>query len=201
VQKDETEIMSDAASKILRTFACDCADRAINRAREAGHEIDPRILEAVRVARLYADGKATNEELGKADINASNSTWVSGHPMVMQAAWAAVWTVRKKTDEAATESAQCTLRRYLVFETDCNNPGGGWEDFIGAFDSEEDADSFAKKNVSEYAICHVVDTWHQDINRPYSELKYSMRKEDGFLVPIVDDVVEFVFWDDSEENE
>ena len=53
-------------ARTLRLFACDCADRALDRERAAGREPDPRSVEAVRVARLYADGKATADELGAA---------------------------------------------------------------------------------------------------------------------------------------
>ena len=47
----------------LRIFACDCAERALLREREAGREPDPSTWDALRVARLYADGKASKGEL------------------------------------------------------------------------------------------------------------------------------------------
>ena len=53
-------------ARTLRLFACDCAERTLDRRRAAGREPDPRSMEAVRVARLYADGKATADELGAA---------------------------------------------------------------------------------------------------------------------------------------
>jgi hypothetical protein len=98
--------MSDSASKILRTFACDCADRAINRAREVGHEIDPRILEAVRVSRLYADGKATGKELEGASSTAMYSAWKQSFTSIMCVAWSASWAATTDTGEAATKAAE-----------------------------------------------------------------------------------------------
>lgn len=47
-----------------RLFACDCADRAL--ALIDKEQIDPRNIEAVRLARLYALGEASDEELGAA---------------------------------------------------------------------------------------------------------------------------------------
>jgi hypothetical protein len=91
------------------------------------------------------------------------------------------------------------LKRYLVFKTDHYEPRGGWEDFVGSFDTDGDAVFFAKEKCSEHASCHVVDTWEPDINRPYNKLELTIRKEDGSLVPI--DVVKFIFGDDSEEDE
>src|SRR3990167_669300 len=45
--------------RTARLFACDCADRAL----ELVEEPDPRSIECVRVARIYAMDKATREQL------------------------------------------------------------------------------------------------------------------------------------------
>lgn len=50
----------------LRLFACDCASRSLLRERVAGREPDPRSWAAVDVARRYALGEATAEELSTA---------------------------------------------------------------------------------------------------------------------------------------
>jgi hypothetical protein len=50
----------------LRLFACDCAARALRCEARAGRKPDPRSLAAVRVARRYANGKATAEDLSAA---------------------------------------------------------------------------------------------------------------------------------------
>jgi len=53
-------------ARLLRLFACDCAERALRRVRRAGREPDPRSWEAVKVARRFADGKATAKQLDAA---------------------------------------------------------------------------------------------------------------------------------------
>jgi hypothetical protein len=50
-------------ARVLRLFACDCAERALTRERERGREPAPRSWRAVEVARLFAEGKATRAEL------------------------------------------------------------------------------------------------------------------------------------------
>ena len=74
----------------LRTiclFACDVTERALKRERKAGREPDPRSWEAVRVSRLYTDGKATAEELGAAGA-AAGAAWEAAWE-AERAAWAA----------------------------------------------------------------------------------------------------------------
>ena len=66
--------------RTARLFACDCADRALALIDKP----DPRSTESVRVARLYAIGKATKEQLAAARAAASD------------AAWAAAWAAEKK---------------------------------------------------------------------------------------------------------
>ena len=63
----------DGAEKKQRLFACDCAERALLREREAGREPDPRSWNAVSVAREYAMGRASKEELKSAKTAASAS--------------------------------------------------------------------------------------------------------------------------------
>jgi hypothetical protein len=76
------KILSD---RILRLFACDCAERALQRERDAGREPDPRSWNAVAVARRYAAGEATDEELADA--------------------WTSAWAASLSTCEAASEAA------------------------------------------------------------------------------------------------
>ena len=48
--------------RMLRIFACDCAERALPKFEQAYPE-DKRPRHAIEVARRYADGKSTDEEL------------------------------------------------------------------------------------------------------------------------------------------
>ena len=65
------------AGRVLREFACDCAERALLREREAGREPDPRSWAAVEAARRFARGEATAEELDAARDAARDAerTW------------------------------------------------------------------------------------------------------------------------------
>ena len=77
----------------LRLFACDCAERALKRERKAKREPDKRSREAVRVARLFAHGKATQKELsaawGAAASAASSAAWGAAASAARSAAWGA----------------------------------------------------------------------------------------------------------------
>lgn len=50
------------AEKILRAWACDCAERALKKAKVT----DKRSWNAIKVSRLYNEGKATERELSAA---------------------------------------------------------------------------------------------------------------------------------------
>ena len=55
------------ATKVLRTFACDCAERAMTLCKVT----DERSWNAIKVSRLYNEGKATKVELAAA----RDATW------------------------------------------------------------------------------------------------------------------------------
>ena len=72
-------------ARTQRIFACDCAERALGRERDAGREPDARSWRAVEVSRLYAGGKATDAELDAARAAAGAAAWDAAGA----AAWAA----------------------------------------------------------------------------------------------------------------
>lgn len=85
----------------LRLFACDCAERALNREREHGREPDRRSWAAVDVARQYARGGATLAELESAARSAESA-----------AAWsAAAWSAEAAALSAA-EAARSAERTW-----------------------------------------------------------------------------------------
>jgi len=51
------------SNRVLRLSACDCAERALNRERDAGREPHPYYWNAVAVAKQFALGNATAEEM------------------------------------------------------------------------------------------------------------------------------------------
>ena len=61
--------------RILRLFACDCAERALRLERDAGRELDPRSWAAVAVSRQFAVGEATAGELAAAGNAARDVAW------------------------------------------------------------------------------------------------------------------------------
>jgi len=111
--------------RTARLFACDCAARALRRERRAGREPDKRSWEALRVARLYAEGKATNQELIAAGVaagyawTATDVAWTAGKAAA-KAAWdaiAAAW--------AATEVAPGTPA-WATWNTSAATIGAAW---------------------------------------------------------------------------
>ena len=111
------------SDRILRLFACDCAERALTRERRAGREPDPRSWEAVRVARFYAEGLATQDELAAARYGARAASLKfldSDRPA--GAAWAvarvAVWTSTAVAADAAWVAADAAASRDAASSSD-----------------------------------------------------------------------------------
>ena len=73
----------------LRLAACYYATRALKRERKVGREPDKRSWEAVRVARRFAQGKATREELDAARDAAVAAARDAAVAAATDAAWAA----------------------------------------------------------------------------------------------------------------
>ncbi len=86
---------------ILHTFACDCAERALIRERKKEREPDPRSWEAIRVKRLWIEGKSSNEEL---DV-AWAAAWSAARDAARYAAWAAAWAAAWSAARDAAWSA------------------------------------------------------------------------------------------------
>ena len=84
----------------LRLFACACANRALSRERKSGREPDKRSIEAIAVARRYAMGKATTEELSAA----GNAAW-SAADAAGSAAGNAAWSAADAAGSAAGSAA------------------------------------------------------------------------------------------------
>ena len=74
--------------RIARIFACDCAERALNREREKGREPHPDLWRAIDVARRYAVGTASESERAAAWDAARDAAW--------DAAWGAARGAARK---------------------------------------------------------------------------------------------------------
>jgi len=75
------------AEKVLRAWVCDCAERALKKAKVT----DERSWNAIKVARLFNEGKATKEELYAARAAAWAAAWAAAGAAARDAAWAAAW--------------------------------------------------------------------------------------------------------------
>ena len=77
------------ANRVLRLWACDCAERALKMSKIENADS----WNAVKTARLYAKGKATSRELAAA----RNAAW--------DAEWAAAWNAEGAAAKAAAWDA------------------------------------------------------------------------------------------------
>ena len=89
------------ATKILRLFACWCAEQALRAERKAGREPDMRSWKSVRVARRFACGSATTDELAAANAAANAATCATANANAWAAANAAGWATAKDAMGAA----------------------------------------------------------------------------------------------------
>ena len=109
-----------ARDKLARLFACDCAERVLP-LFEKEYPEDKRPRKAIKVARLFAEGKATTQELAAARAAAWDAAraavrdaardvaWEAARAAVRDAvaaaAWDAVW-------EAARDAARAAERTW-----------------------------------------------------------------------------------------
>jgi len=91
--------------RTLRIFACWCATTALNNEEAHGRKVDPRSREAVRVTLLFADGKATREEMDAAYAAADTAR---------AAAYAAADTARAAAYAAAYAAADTARAAALA---------------------------------------------------------------------------------------
>jgi hypothetical protein len=115
-----------------RLWACDCAERALLRERDAGREPDARSWRAVEVARAYAIGDVTDEELATARDAAGAAAWAAGAAAraaaratagaaaraawdaALATAWAAAWAALATA--LAAGDAECEWQRVHLIE-------------------------------------------------------------------------------------
>jgi hypothetical protein len=91
--------------QLLRMFACDCAERALLREREAGREPDQRSWDAVAVARSYTEGKATSGELDAVRDAAGAAARDAARAAARDAAWAAARAAARDAAGAVSRAA------------------------------------------------------------------------------------------------
>lgn len=87
----------EGSDREIRLFACDCAERSLPIFAER-HPDDKRPRNAIEVARRYANGEATEQELAAAGAAAWDA--------VGAAAWAAAWDAAGAARAAAGAAAR-----------------------------------------------------------------------------------------------
>ena len=97
-----------------RIFACDCAERTLA-VYEREYPDDSRPRDTIAVARRYADGDATVEELAAAwdaawDA-ARNAAWAAAWAAARNAAWDAAWDAARNAAWAAARAAAWAAAR------------------------------------------------------------------------------------------
>jgi len=106
---ERTALWRVDATRALRLFACDVAESALLRERKAGREPDNRSWEAIRVTRLWLDGKATeaarSAARSAAESAARNAAWNAAESAAWSAAWNAAWNAAESAARSAAESA------------------------------------------------------------------------------------------------
>ena len=57
------------------------------------------------------------------------------------------------------------LKRYLLFQGETYYPDGGWNDFIGSYDSIEEAENVLINKDAKFTWWHIVDSTTEEIVR------------------------------------
>ena len=89
-------------------LACQFAERALRRERNAGRELDPRSWAAIRVKRQWAAGKATDEQLDAAE----SAAWSAARSAARSAAESAARSAARSAAESAAWSAAESAAEY-----------------------------------------------------------------------------------------
>jgi hypothetical protein len=117
---ERTVLWTVDATRVLRLFACECAERALQRERAAGREPDKRSWASIEVSRRYADGKATEKELdaawnaaGVAAGDVWDPAWAAAGAAAGDPAWAAA---RAAAGVAEIAWKERTLVRMVMAE-------------------------------------------------------------------------------------
>ena len=102
--------------KTARLFACDCAERALERIKTP----DPRSVAAIAVSRRFANGTATREELAAAgdaaEAAAGTTFWATADITAWDAARAAAGTVAFDVARAAAWAVSWAATEAAVWD-------------------------------------------------------------------------------------
>jgi len=105
---EKMNLLDDRAARL---FTCDCAERVLP-IFEKEYPDDDRPRKAIAVARLYADGKATQEELDAA----CDAAWAAACAATCHSAWAAARAAALNTAWTAARDAACDAAWGAVWD-------------------------------------------------------------------------------------
>ena len=91
-------------SELLHNFACDVAEEALNKRREAGDKIDPRSTTAIEAKRKWLRGEITAEDLAAAWDAARDAAWDAAWDAARDVAWGAAWDAAWDAQNADLEA-------------------------------------------------------------------------------------------------
>lgn len=183
-----------------RWFACECAKRALVREREAGREPDPRAWEALRVAREFSLGRASEEDLltarrdamrlplfmGEGEAQAARSAALTAQKDALQAAressleaimaaWEATW-VADQAAMMASRAADRSAAREAVWES-------------------AGEDVWAEEERWQKALLASLWEWTQDVRPSLLRLLKAREEQIGVTVPAWQEEGEMVLWE------
>ena len=102
------------SARTLHLFACEVAEQALGKIENP----DPRSIEAIRVKRLWLDGKATNEELAASRAAAEAASWAAAlaasRAAALDAARAAALAASRAASRAAERDEQVQILLRLI---------------------------------------------------------------------------------------
>ena len=106
--------------KNARLFAADCATHALRKEQAAGRKPHAALWIAVQVARLFARGCATQQELSAAESAAwsaaRSAAWSAAESAAWSAAESAAWSAARSAAESAAESAAWSWQTRRLME-------------------------------------------------------------------------------------
>lgn len=103
-----TVIAMADATQLLHEFACDVAEAALRKEREAGREPDKRSWAAIEAKRKWLKGEITDEELSAARSAARSAAWSAA----WYAAWSAAWSAAESAAGAIAWAAARAVAEY-----------------------------------------------------------------------------------------
>ena len=108
----------ELSDKELRLFACRCATRALNRAKEFGREPDARSWAAVGAAEKFANGEITAEELQTAGTAAyaAADAYADAYAAAAAAAYADAYAAAAAAADAAAAYADADKMRIKILK-------------------------------------------------------------------------------------